>query len=91
MKKILFSVLLFALWYTGIYANGGVISDYSKKTFMIPMRDGVKLFTVVLLPKNCDRNVPVLIERTPYGADFPVKEDSSLSVKWMGSVRSMAE
>jgi putative CocE/NonD family hydrolase len=91
MRRILFSVLLSALWYTGIYADNGVISDYTKKTFMIPMRDGVKLFTVVLLPKDCHRKVPVLIERTPYGADFPVKEDSSIGVKSLGSVRSMAE
>jgi hypothetical protein len=91
MKRILFSVLLFTLWYTGIYAVGEVISEYTKKTYMIPMRDGVKLFTVVLLPKDCERKVPVLIQRTPYGADFPVQEDSTLGVGWMGSLKPMAE
>jgi putative CocE/NonD family hydrolase len=90
MKRILFSLLLLTICHTVIYAEGGVITAYTKKTFMIPMRDGVKLFTVVLLPKDCDKKVPVLLERTPYGADFPVKEDSTLSVEWMGSVRSMA-
>lgn len=58
---------------------------------MIPVRDGIKLFTVVLTPVDCDRMVPVLIRRTPYGADIPVKEDSTLSVERMGSERSMAE
>jgi len=90
MKRILLSLILLILWYSGIYAEGGAVTAYTKKTFMIPMRDGVKLFTVVLLPKHCEKLVPVLLERTPYGADLPVKEDSSLSVEWMGSVRSMA-
>ena len=91
MKRILFSVLLFTLWYTGIYAVGEVISEYTKKTYMIPMRDGVKLFTVVLLPRDCQRKLPILIQRTPYGADYPVKEDSTVSVDLMGAQRSMAE
>jgi putative CocE/NonD family hydrolase len=91
MKKIILSFLLFTFWYTGVYGEARVIEVYTKKTYMIPMRDGVRLFTVVLLPKDCDNKVPILIQRTPYGADFPVKEDSTLSVEWMESVRSMAE
>jgi putative CocE/NonD family hydrolase len=67
------------------------ITTYVKKTYMVPMRDGVKLFTVVLTPENCDKKFPVLIQRTPYGADFPVKEDSTIKVEWLGSLRSMAE
>ena len=34
---------------------------------MIPMRDGVRLQTVVLSPKNPKGPLPFLIERTPYG------------------------
>ena len=35
---------------------------------MIPMRDGVKLHTVILVPKGAQR-LPILLERTPYNAD----------------------
>jgi putative CocE/NonD family hydrolase len=34
---------------------------------MIPMRDGVKLFTVILTPENQAENLPIYMERTPYG------------------------
>lgn len=33
---------------------------------MIPMRDGVKLFTVILTPQKHDGNLPIIMERTPY-------------------------
>jgi len=35
---------------------------------MIPMRDGVKLHTVILIPKGAKR-APILLTRTPYDAD----------------------
>ena len=38
---------------------------------MIPMRDGVKLFTVIFTPVNASGSSPILIQRTPYGADRP--------------------
>ena len=41
--------------------------DYVRREVMIPMRDGVKLFTVVLVPKGA-RNAPILLTRTPYNA-----------------------
>ena len=42
---------------------------------MIPMRDGVKLFTVILTPVNAEKPVPILIQRTPYGSDIRFKEN----------------
>jgi putative CocE/NonD family hydrolase len=39
---------------------------------MIPMRDGVRLQTVLLTPKNAKGTLPFLIDRTPYGV--PGKE-----------------
>lgn len=42
--------------------------DYSKREVMIPMRDGVKLHTVILIPKGA-RRAPILLTRTPYDAD----------------------
>ena len=40
---------------------------YIKRTVMIPMRDGVKLYTVILIPKGA-KNAPILLTRTPYSA-----------------------
>jgi putative CocE/NonD family hydrolase len=42
--------------------------DYVRRDVMIPMRDGVHLHTVILLPKNA-AHAPMLFTRTPYNAD----------------------
>lgn len=58
---------------------------------MIPMRDGTKLFTVVLFPTGNTQPLPLLIQRTPYGADIPIKEDSAISTQKLPPYyRSMA-
>jgi uncharacterized protein len=41
--------------------------DYTRRDVMIPMRDGVKLHTVILVPKGA-KNAPILLTRTPYNA-----------------------
>src|SRR6266567_4536497 len=41
--------------------------DYSRREVMIPMRDGIKLHTVILVPKGA-RNAAILLTRTPYSA-----------------------
>ncbi|OAG77932.1 Glutaryl-7-ACA acylase [Acetobacter malorum] len=43
------------------------LRDYIKREVMVPMRDGVKLYTVIVIPKNA-RNAPILLTRTPYNA-----------------------
>ena len=42
--------------------------DYVKREVMIPMRDGVKLHTVIVVPKGA-HDAPILLTRTPYDAD----------------------
>ncbi|MBV9341208.1 MAG: CocE/NonD family hydrolase [Acidobacteria bacterium] len=42
--------------------------DYARREVMIPMRDGVKLHTVILVAKGA-RNAPILFTRTPYDAN----------------------
>jgi len=59
-----------------IKAQDVPIASYTKKTYMVPMRDGTHLFTVVLLPTNSTRPLPFLIQRTPYGADITLRNDS---------------
>jgi uncharacterized protein len=41
--------------------------DYIQRDVMIPMRDGVKLHTLILIPRGA-RRAPILLTRTPYGA-----------------------
>jgi len=41
--------------------------DYEKREVMIPMRDGVRLHTVIIVAKGA-RNAPILLTRTPYNA-----------------------
>ena len=41
--------------------------DHARRDVMIPMRDGVKLHTVILVPKGASR-APILLTRTPYDA-----------------------
>lgn len=42
-------------------------NDWVKRIEMIPMRDGVKLFTVIVMPKDA-KNAPMVLTRTPYNA-----------------------
>ena len=44
-------------------------ASYTKFEYRIPMRDGVKLFTAVYMPKDAtvSRTYPILLMRTPYG------------------------
>ena len=41
--------------------------DYERREVMVPMRDGVKLFTVLIVPKGAKR-APIILTRTPYHA-----------------------
>jgi putative CocE/NonD family hydrolase len=41
--------------------------DHQRREVMIPMRDGVKLNTVILVPKGA-KGAPILLTRTPYDA-----------------------
>ena len=43
-------------------------NDYLLREAMIPMRDGVRLHALIATKKGANR-VPMLLERTPYGAD----------------------
>ncbi len=42
-------------------------NDYERRVVMIPMRDGVKLYTVLVIPKGA-HDAPMLLTRTPYNA-----------------------
>ena len=44
------------------------VENYTKYEYQIPMRDGMKLFTAVYMPKNASptQKYPILLTRTPY-------------------------
>ena len=59
----------------GLYASFVVVATasgldtrehYSKTEVMIPMRDGVSLFTIIYEPKEQSEKHPILLVRTPY-------------------------
>ena len=43
-----------------------LINNYTKKEVSIPMRDGIKLFTSIYIPKDQTEKHPILLTRTPY-------------------------
>jgi putative CocE/NonD family hydrolase len=51
-----------------------VKAHYTKAEYRIPMRDGVKLFTSVYIPKDASQKYPFLMQRTPYSVG-PYGED----------------
>jgi uncharacterized protein len=50
--------------------------DYVRREAMIPMRDGVKLHTVIIIPRGAT-DAPVLLTRTPYNASGRVSRSNS--------------
>lgn len=50
------------------------VNNYTKKEVYIPMRDGVRLFTSILIPKDNSEKHPILMKRTPYSC-APYGED----------------
>jgi hypothetical protein len=50
--------------------------DYVKRDVMIPMRDGVKLHTVIVIPKGA-KSAPILLTRTPYNASLQLNHAQS--------------
>lgn len=69
MKKylIVFVLTLYCGLMRGQNADSiWIVSNYTKSEFKITMRDGVKLFTSVYIPKDIAEKHPILITRTPY-------------------------
>lgn len=53
--------------------------DYTRREVMIPMRDGTKLFTVIVVAKNA-KDAPIVLTRTPYDAGSRAKRSTSSSM-----------
>ena len=53
--------------------------DYDKREVMVPMRDGTRLYTVIVVPKGA-RNAPIILTRTPYNAKARANRSDSASM-----------
>lgn len=78
MKKYFFALLLSIACITGLMAQNTdslwVRDNYYKIERMLPMRDGIKLFTAFYIPKDSSVKHPILFNRTPYTCS-PYGED----------------
>ena len=69
MKKLFFCLLLY-IPYIFLRAQNAdstwIVNNYTKMERQITMRDGIKLFTSIYVPKDNSETHPFLITRTPY-------------------------
>lgn len=87
MKKIFYILAFLSCTASMILAQENMA--YKRTSMMIPMRDGVKLFTLILSPVNSPVPVPILLQRTPYGASFG-NQDSVIHIPAEASIASLA-
>jgi putative CocE/NonD family hydrolase len=69
MKKISFILILIFFYVVSFSQNTDstwFVNNYTKMEQYITMRDGVRLFTSIYIPKDKTEKHPVLITRTPY-------------------------
>jgi putative CocE/NonD family hydrolase len=75
MKKIVAFLFVFSHMFCDAQ-----VANYKRTTAMIPMRDGVKLFTSIYSPVRTSGTFPFMIQRTPYGAPVSSKDTVDLSL-----------
>ncbi len=78
MNRVKLTILLAAGVIFTLSLCAESVSDsliYSKQEVMIPMRDGIRLFTIIYTPVKINESLPFLIYRTPYGASKKVSPD----------------
>lgn len=68
--KFIAKILLF-LFTLSTFSQSQIEKDYDKKEVYIPMRDGIKLFTSIYIPKDISKTnkYPFLMERTCYSVE----------------------
>jgi uncharacterized protein len=76
MRSIVWLTLLLAGFSCTAQNNSDSVirANYTKIERLIPMRDGVTLFTAIYIPKDTSQDYPFLIMRTPYSCN-PYGED----------------
>ncbi len=66
--KLFLLLFLLPLFSTAQQQSNYVKENYLKIDTTITMRDGVKLYTVIYVPKDNSKAYPILMERTPYSS-----------------------
>lgn len=82
MKKVFLSIFLISVFYVSFAQetdSAWFVNNYTKIERYIPMRDGVKLFTSIYLPKDQSSKHPFLMTRTPYSC-APYGEDKLITM-----------
>ncbi len=78
MKKVILIHLFFFFISFSLLAQNAdstwFVNNYTKKEVYIPMRDGIRLFTSIYIPKDKTEKHPFLMSRTPYSC-APYGED----------------
>ncbi|MBS1729535.1 MAG: CocE/NonD family hydrolase [Bacteroidetes bacterium] len=91
MKKVFFSLMLVfpaMVLFAQNEDSTWFVNNYTKMETYIPMRDGIRLFTSVYIPKDQSSAHPFLMTRTPYscnpyGPDKYVAIWNSYKMKYM--------
>jgi len=60
-------------------------ADYSRTEAMIPMRDGVRLYTTIDAPAQATESLPILLLRTPYGLGTTTAEQLATGLTELSS------
>src|SRR5436309_10493837 len=72
-SKMLFPTVIILLFFSALLHAQTNPTDppkgFEKIEQMVPMRDGVKLHTIIYAPKSHRDPLPILFNRTPYGID----------------------
>lgn len=90
-KPLVTATLLLACLCQAVAQTANAPVRYRKTSAMIPMRDGIKLYTVILAPVDAKGPSPILITRTPYGAGIDVADDSVFDFRRWSPYYNMAQ
>ena len=69
--RVIFTIFL-CLISTEVLSQEGydTRAHYDKAEYMVAMRDGVKLYTQVYIPKDNSQKYPIILFRTPYSVRY---------------------
>ncbi len=84
MKPILYLLLCLPMWGMGqnfAQDSAYLVNNYDKLEQYITMRDGVRLFTSIYMPKDKTTKHPIMLSRTPYSC-APYGADEYNSGLW---------
>ena len=85
IRRVLFSLMVVSFLVQPLAAQSEIPKDFSpvtdafdheRRVVKIPMRDGVRLHTVIMIPKGAGPK-PIILTRTPYSADKPTEQAHS--------------